>query len=75
MLALYRSGRQADALAAYRDGRAAMVDELGLEPGAQLRELERRILEQDPELDAAPGRAGPGSLPLRPTARSVATGS
>jgi predicted ATPase/DNA-binding SARP family transcriptional activator/Tfp pilus assembly protein PilF len=64
MLALYRSGRQADALTAYRDGRAAMVDELGLEPGPQLRELERRILEQDPELDAAPGQGRrPGSLP------------
>ena len=71
MLALYRSGRQADALAAYRDGRTAMVDELGLEPGAQLRELERRILEQDPELDAAPGPGRrPGSLPA-PANRTV----
>ena len=57
MLALYRSGRQADALAAYREARDAL-DELGLEPSPELRRLERRILEQDPALDgdAARGR-------------------
>ena len=54
MLALYRSGRQADALAAYRDTRAFLADELGLEPGEELRRLERLMLEQSPELDAAP---------------------
>jgi predicted ATPase/DNA-binding SARP family transcriptional activator len=54
MLALYRSGRQADALAAYRDARAAL-DEFGLEPSPELRVLERRILEQDPDL--VPGQA------------------
>jgi DNA-binding SARP family transcriptional activator len=52
MLALYRSGRQADALQAYRDARAAL-DELGLEPGAALRQLERRILAQEPALEPA----------------------
>ena len=52
MLALYRSGRQADALEAYRDARAAL-DELGLEPGAALRQLERQILTQDAALDLA----------------------
>lgn len=52
MLALYRAGRQADALGCYRAGRAVLVDELGLEPSAELRELERRILDQDPSLDA-----------------------
>ena len=52
MLALYRAGRQADALGCYRAGRAVRVDELGLEPSAELRELERRILDQDPSLDA-----------------------
>ena len=52
MLALYRSGRQADALAAYRDARTAL-DELGLEPSAELRALEQQILRHDPELDVA----------------------
>jgi DNA-binding SARP family transcriptional activator len=57
MLALYRSGRQAEALGVYRAGRRILVDELGIEPGAELRELERAILAQDPGLDApAPER-------------------
>jgi YVTN family beta-propeller protein len=56
MLALYRSGRQADALDRYRQTRQAMIEELGLEPGRELQELERGILERDPALDA-PGRA------------------
>ena len=57
MLALYRSGRQADALEAYRRGRASLSDELGLEPGPELRALEQRVLSQDPGLDlvAVPG--------------------
>jgi hypothetical protein len=54
MLALYRSGRQAEALEAYRAVRRELADELGLEPGEQLRRLERAILSHDPELDAAP---------------------
>lgn len=53
MLALYRSGRQADALASYRQARATFAEELGLEPGPALRELELAILAQEPELGSA----------------------
>ena len=51
LLALYRSGRQAEALRAYRELRSTLVDELGIEPGPELRELERRILRQDATLE------------------------
>jgi predicted ATPase/DNA-binding SARP family transcriptional activator len=47
MLALYRGGRQADALAAYQRARVMLADELGLEPGEELRELERAVLRQE----------------------------
>src|SRR5262249_21149946 len=50
MLALYRLGCRADALALYRDGHQLMVAELGLEPGPQLRRLQQRILADDPGL-------------------------
>jgi YVTN family beta-propeller protein len=50
MIALYRGGRQSDALAAYGAGRRRFAEELGLEPSPNLRELERRILEHDPDL-------------------------
>ena len=53
MLALYRSARQADALAAYRNARGHLLDELGLEPGEELKGLEAAILRQDPALDLA----------------------
>ena len=53
MLALYRCGRQADALAAYREARAALVDAIGVEPGAELRRLHEAILRQDPSLELA----------------------
>jgi predicted ATPase/DNA-binding SARP family transcriptional activator len=53
MLALYRCGRQADALAHFTRIRVSRRDELGLEPGPSLRELQRRILQQDPSLDPA----------------------
>jgi DNA-binding SARP family transcriptional activator/ABC-type oligopeptide transport system substrate-binding subunit len=58
LLALYRSGRQADALDEYRRGAARLRNELGLEPGRALSELEQRVLQQDPTLDApAPSSA------------------
>jgi len=62
MLALYRSGRQAEALEAYRSGRRRLVDELGIEPGPRLQELERAILAHDPALEVPAG----GSVLRRP---------
>ena len=50
MVSLYRSGRQADALDTYRQFRRSLVETLGLEPGAELRDLEAQILRQDPDL-------------------------
>jgi DNA-binding SARP family transcriptional activator len=74
MLALYRSGRQADALAVYHHTRQVLVQELGLEPSPALQQLERAILQADPALepvlptvsvlpDEAGGRSGPCELP------------
>src|SRR4051812_18449746 len=51
MLALYRSGRQAEALSVYQEARRALVEELGIEPGKPLRDLHQAILNQDPALD------------------------
>jgi DNA-binding SARP family transcriptional activator/tetratricopeptide (TPR) repeat protein len=71
MLALYRSGRQAEALEVFQDGRHALVDQLGIEPGRSLRELERAILRQDVELDLderSPAMHEPSSSP-QPQAR------
>ena len=53
MLALYRSGRQAEALEAYQAARHALVDGLGIEPGAALQDLQQALLAQDPALGAA----------------------
>jgi DNA-binding SARP family transcriptional activator len=64
MLALYRSGRQAEALEAYRDGRRVFVEDLGIEPSPALQELERAILRQDPSA-AAPGAAIITAQPAR----------
>jgi DNA-binding SARP family transcriptional activator/energy-coupling factor transporter ATP-binding protein EcfA2 len=67
MLALYRSGRQAEALGAYTRLRAGLAEQLGIDPGPELRALQERILRQDPTLDlAAPpvrSRPGRGRLP------------
>src|SRR3954452_22341838 len=57
MRSLYRSGRQAEALAVYRDARTTLVDGLGIEPGRELQDLERAILAQDPALSAPNGAA------------------
>ncbi|MFC9844420.1 BTAD domain-containing putative transcriptional regulator [Streptomyces sp. NPDC060223] len=68
MLALYRSGRQADALAAYRRTRRTLVAELGIEPGAALRELHERILAADASLDLTSSEQGadPPAAPATP---------
>ena len=71
MLALYRGGRQAEALSAYRAARQMLVRELGLEPGSALRRLESAILRQDPVLDppetaAAPARERARAVPAPP---------
>jgi DNA-binding SARP family transcriptional activator len=59
MLALYRAGRQAEALDVYRDARSTLVEELGIEPSRELRDLERAILAQDPSLQRPGARATP----------------
>ncbi|WP_433494337.1 BTAD domain-containing putative transcriptional regulator [Micromonospora sp. CA-248089] len=70
MLALHRSGRQAEALAAYRDYAGLLRDEYGIEPGGALQDLHRRILRADPDLlaPAQPPPANPAENPPPPTA-------
>jgi DNA-binding SARP family transcriptional activator/Tfp pilus assembly protein PilF len=58
MLALYRDGQQAEALSAYQHARRALVDELGAEPGPELRRLEHQVLTADPVLAARAGQRG-----------------
>ena len=76
MTALYRSGRQAEALDAYREARRTLVDELGIEPSPALQELERAILRQDPvsrssrRRRATPCRGGRGAVGSRRRART-----
>jgi predicted ATPase/DNA-binding SARP family transcriptional activator len=73
MLALYRGGRQADALACYRAGSATLQADFGLDPGPALRELERLILLQDPSLDLAAvnGRPGAGRRVPAPATETI----
>ena len=76
MLALYRNGRQADALARYREGRQRLVGELGIEPGAELRALEQAILRHDPELSPPTAAATSGRAAASPSdAATVRCGS
>jgi DNA-binding SARP family transcriptional activator len=70
ILALYRSGRQVEALEAYRATRRRFVDELGIEPAPELRRLEHAILTQDSSLDL-PSPATLGGLTFRPAARAA----
>ena len=75
MLALYRSGRQAEALEAYRTARGVLVDELGIEPGRRLRELHQAVLNQDPALDRAAldvRSEGKEAEPIHPVGRPAA---
>ena len=70
MLALYRCGRQAEALRVYQTARSNLAGELGIEPGPALRRLEQQILSQDPELEQAPRPETdtiPSELPLQRT--------
>ena len=68
MTALYRSGRQAEALDTYKDARRIFVEELGIEPSPALQELERAILRQDPALDL--GSTAPSAGRASPSGRS-----
>ncbi|MFC7534457.1 BTAD domain-containing putative transcriptional regulator [Actinoplanes sp. GCM10030250] len=70
MIALYRCGRQAEALAAYRDARRLLDEELGLEPGAGLRDLESRILAQATDLDL-PSASAPEPVVVPPAPPAI----
>ncbi|HUA29251.1 MAG TPA: BTAD domain-containing putative transcriptional regulator [Streptosporangiaceae bacterium] len=66
MLALYGGGRQSDALAAFRDARRVLIDEVGVEPGPGLQRLHQQILDGDPALRAATVAAAPSAPPVVP---------
>jgi DNA-binding SARP family transcriptional activator len=73
IVALYRSGRQANALEAYMQARRTFVDELGTEPGRELQEVHRAVLRRDPALDAPVGAESPPARPPRAEERKTAT--
>ena len=73
LVALYRSGRQSEALAGYQAFRARLADELGLEPSKGLKDLERRILRQDSDLDLDPAAAAGHAAPA-PEVQFVTSG-
>ncbi|MEU8522651.1 BTAD domain-containing putative transcriptional regulator [Streptomyces sp. NBC_01216] len=73
MLALYRSGRQAEALAVYADTRRLLADELGVDPCAELSRLQQRILRADAELDRPAEEAAPSAAPSARPAQLPAT--
>jgi DNA-binding SARP family transcriptional activator len=83
ILALYRGGRQAEALEVYRETRRVLADELGREPSPELRDLERAILQQDPALRAIPVSAAlsaepgpePSEQPVRRSRRRIFIGA
>src|SRR5262249_51499032 len=73
MLALYRSGRQAEALETYRAGRSLLAEELAVEPGPQLQQLQLAVLGQDTALDLPPpaGQRGPAPPPASPAEQAA----
>jgi DNA-binding SARP family transcriptional activator len=65
MLALYRTGRQAEALSVYREARRLLVDAHGVDPGPDLQALHNRILQNDPTLDTPPATSAVGASPAQ----------
>jgi DNA-binding SARP family transcriptional activator/pimeloyl-ACP methyl ester carboxylesterase len=74
LLALYRCGRQAEALSAYREMRATLAEQLGIEPGPELRDLHDRILRQDPGLEYRGGGTPGAAEARRPQTRYAESG-